>query len=662
MGTDGVRISFGSIINLWSIDMRRNILLIFVVALILVSAFINSVGAAKDSWISVRSKNFFLIGNASEKEVRQVAVKLEQFREVFTKLLPRMKFTSPVPTTVVVFKNDSSYRPFKPTPNTSGYFQSGPDVNYIALTTERTGQKDPFDIIFHEYTHLLVNNTIGDPPAWFNEGLAEYYSTFSISNDQKIQIGTPIASHVLLLRQNRLLPLRTLFQVDHKSPYYNESDKRSIFYAQSWALMHYLILNKNTDRLGQMAKFIDLTNAKVSMDQAFSQAFQMTFEVMEKELRNYISQDRYTVMQGRLAQKIETDANMESAPLTEAEAQAYLGDLLLHSNRKDAESYLKKALELDPELALAHASLGMLRFREGKIQEARKSLERAAALNSQNYLIHYYYAFTLSRSSPDEGLVIEGYSSELTAKIREELRKAISLRPDFPESYNLLAYVSLATNTQVNESIEMLKRQLQILPGRADYKFMLAQLYLRNDDYKNARTLLEQLTTTGKDEELSRRAQFLLKQVARMEELTMKMKETQGANQPFSSSTVTADSGNSAAPSAKDPSHYLREALRKPGAGETRVQGLLVLIDCAPRGLVFLVKREKGTLRLSAKDFGGIEITTYSADAQGEITCGPRKPENMVVVSYTAPADKRSDGVLRSMEFVPQDFVLDPPK
>ena len=70
--------------------------------------------AAKDTWTSVRSKNFTLIGNGSDKEIRQVATKLEQFREVFTHLFPGMNFEGTAPTTVVVFKSDSSFRPFKP--------------------------------------------------------------------------------------------------------------------------------------------------------------------------------------------------------------------------------------------------------------------------------------------------------------------------------------------------------------------------------------------------------------------------------------------------------------------------------------------------------------------------------------------------------------------
>src|SRR5215203_1406546 len=95
--------------------------------------------AAKDTWVSVRTKNFLLIGNGGEKDIKKVGAKLEQFREVFTRLFPNMRFNTPVPTTVIVFKSDSSYAPFKPGANTAGYFQAGLDVNYITLTTELRG-------------------------------------------------------------------------------------------------------------------------------------------------------------------------------------------------------------------------------------------------------------------------------------------------------------------------------------------------------------------------------------------------------------------------------------------------------------------------------------------------------------------------------------------
>src|ERR1044072_2936510 len=110
---------------------------------------------AKDTWTTVHSKNFTLVGNASEKDIRGVANRMEQFRAVFALLFPAVPLNSPVPNTIIVFKSDGSFKPFKTNPNEAGYFQSGNDVNYIELTSERTGAEQQFRVIFHEYVHLL---------------------------------------------------------------------------------------------------------------------------------------------------------------------------------------------------------------------------------------------------------------------------------------------------------------------------------------------------------------------------------------------------------------------------------------------------------------------------------------------------------------------------
>ncbi|HZE71071.1 MAG TPA: tetratricopeptide repeat protein [Pyrinomonadaceae bacterium] len=625
--------------------------------------------AAKDTWTSVKSRNFFLLGNASEKEIRQVGIKLEQFREVFTLLFRNINFSGTVPTTVIVFKSDSSYRPFKPNANLAGYFQPGQDVNYITLTTEVRGDQNPFNVIFHEYTHLLVNNTMSNAPTWFNEGLAEYYSTFSISNDQKIVLGNPIANHVFLLRENKMLPLKTLFQVDHKSPYYNERDKQSIFYAESWALVHYLILGNDGQRAKQIGPFIKLVDSGVPMDQAFQQAFKIPFETIEKELREYIKRDSYPMITGTFAKKLEFDTESQAAPLGEAEAQAYLGDLLLHGNRPESESYLQKALTLDPNLAMANASLGMLRVRQGKIDEARQSLERAATANSQNYLIHYYYAYALSREGMGETQLVTGYSLGTLARIRDELKKAIQLRPDFAESYGLLGFVNLVSGSQLDESIDLLKRILTTSPGRNDLLLMLAQIYLRKEDYKAAGQILERLSQNNSDAEVRQRAAGLLADVVSLEEQVTRYqasRETTLRNATPASNEVSAvgrQPGAAAAASERvDPSSYLREALRTPASGEQQVQGALVRVDCDAKGIVFVVQTANGVLRLWAKTFEDLEIVAFTTEAGSEITCGVRKPQNTVVVCYVPGNTVRAkvDGSVKSMEFVPVDFKLNP--
>src|SRR6185436_19563477 len=99
-----------------------------------------------------------------------------------------------------------------------------------------------------------------------------------------------------------------------------------------------------------------------------------------------------------------------------------------------------------------------------------------------------------------------------------------------------------------------------------------------------------------------------------------------------------------------DPSSYLREVLRVPGAGETQLQATLVKIECEAKGIVFVVQTANGLRRLRTAKFEDIEITTYDPKVAGEITCGARKPENVVVVCYLP------NGVLKSIEFVPADF------
>jgi tetratricopeptide (TPR) repeat protein len=621
--------------------------------------------AAKDTWVSVRTRNFTLLGNAGEKDIRKVGLRLEQFREVFTRLFPRIKFNTPVPTTVIVFKNDSSYRPFKPNATTAGFFQPGPDVNYITLTTELRGEQDAYSVIFHEFTHLMVENTFPDAPVWFNEGLAEYYSTFSITDDQQVVLGSPISNHVFLLRDSKMLPLKTLFEVDHKSPHYNEKNKQSIFYAQSWALMHYLIVGK-AGKNEQLGKFMDLLRQKVPTEQAFQQAFETPYEVMEKDLREYVRRDRYNILRGHFERKLELDNTTEATVLTEAEVQAYLGDLLLHSDRKEAYTYLENALKLDPNLAMAHAALGMAYFREGKDKEAHDSLERAVAANSQNYLAHYYYAFTLSRQTRYYGPVMTGYPPELIAKIKDHLQKAIALRPDYPEPYNLLAFMSVVTGQGIDEAIASMKRVLSISPGRYDFMNMLGQLYLRKEDYKAAREMLERVVKSNAKDDVRQHSESLLKQLDMFEAETARLnanrKQGETGLQRVGTVVTVNEENSTITQPPSDPSAYLREALRQPAAGETQLQAKLVKIECEPKSIVFVVQTANGLLRLRTASFDDIELTTYDPKVNGDITCGARKPENAVVVCYLPNTDKRLkvDGVLKSIEFVPADFKLKP--
>ncbi|PYS69202.1 MAG: hypothetical protein DMF73_15275 [Acidobacteria bacterium] len=630
------------------------------IALALFVASTAASATAKDTWTSVHSKNFTLVGNASEKDIRLVANRLEQFRDVFTRLFAGAKFDTPVPTTVIVFKSMSAYKPFNPG-NNAGYFQKGEDVNYITLTSDAT--QNPFSVIYHEYVHQLVDNTSGNVPTWFNEGLAEYYSTFTIEEDRKVHLGELISYHLETLRSGKLYPLRQLFAVDSYSPEYNEGSKRGMFYAESWALVHYLILGNGGQRTPQLGKFIQLSSANMTVDEAVKQAFQMDVEGLQKELKSYIEGHTFRMQIATFERKLEFENEMSSNPLTEAEAQGYLGDLLLHTNQlKDAEPRLQQALQLDPKLAMAQASLGIVKMRQGQFSEAKKNLQEAVSGSSNNYLAHYYYAYVISRESMDSANMVRSYSPEDAATMRAELKKAIELKPDFPESYSLLAFVNVVTGEELDESIELLKRALMLSPGRQDISLHLAQIYFRQQKFDLAQQTLGPLRS-AKDRRLQQQAEMLLASIKRYQDQMSQYNSARAAaDQPAlqrSDRTQVVVEGDKE-PSAND---LLRENLRPLEPGEQRIQGTFLKLDCDNKGVAyFSIQAADRVYRIRATALQRVQLIAYTP-APPEVSCGPRKsPENVVLTyrptSDTKDAKAKIDGDAVALELVPKDFLL----
>jgi Tfp pilus assembly protein PilF len=314
--------------------------------------------------------------------------------------------------------------------------------------------------------------------------------------------------------------------------------------------------------------------------------------------------------------------------------------------------------------------MGMAKLRDGKPSEALVNLERAVAANSQNYLTHYYYASALSKLGSKDSLPVTGYAPDVAEKIRQEALKAIELRPDFPGSYSLLGFVSLVTGNNVDEAMTLVGRAVKAAPGRNDLVFILGQLYGRKGDYKTAKQMLEQVARSSADDDLKRDALQLLNDLATYQQQMEKYEQSRKTPPPPSrtagsttstNTTIVASSDQPTAP-PQDPSGYLREILRKPVNGETQLQGTLVKVECDAKGLFFVVKVGEQLLRLHCTKFEELELTTYNPSVQGDISCGPRKSEESVVICFAPITDKRlkANGTLKSIEFVPDNFKLKP--
>ena len=624
--------------------MKKLFLIILTVAFVLSLLPIRST-AATETWRSVRSKNFYLIGNASDREIRQVATKLEQFREGFSRLYPQANLASGVPVTVIVFKNSNSFSPYMPLYNgkirsVAGYFQGGDEQNYILLTSDMSGDH-PYSTIYHEFVHSLISDNASFPlPVWFNEGMSEVYSTFEVTGgDKKAVLGGPVSYHLRTLRDSQLIPLQRLFSVKYDSPEYNESNIDSIFYAESWALVHYLMLGNERKRQPQLGKFIELMASGVSMDDAFNQAFHTDYGSLQQELMNYVRRAAYSTQEIHFDEKLDFDKALTSAEISEAEGEFNLGNLLSIQKRAEAETHLLRAISIDPDMAEAQAVLGGLRMRQGKIDEAKQYLERAYSADSKSYLAHYYYALALSREGMKNDRYVSRYAKENVIKMRQALSKAIELNPRFVASYQLLGFINLVTNEQIDESISMLTKTLDYAPGRQNLHFVLGQLYLRKLNFEMARKIFEPIARNAEDQQSRANAREILAQIVELTEIARN--EAPGIFVP--GDIVLQNKGDAR---SIDTSESSALAVKKECGNfqGDHIKGLLFYVGCTKENITLYVRTDdQQVVKFQTSSLDKITAIACGNIRNAALECGTLQTMRPVTIYYRKSSDK--DGI-----------------
>jgi tetratricopeptide (TPR) repeat protein len=455
---------------------------------------------AEGDWIKIETANFTLTGNASEKSIRKVAFKLEQFRKILSVVLPRTKFNSSIPTQVYVFENDKAFTPYKTfggdekkdTDLIAGYFVPTLDSNYIALADD-IYRDNPYRFIFHEYFHFVMQNNLEGVPIWLNEGLAEYYSSIDIDDDGlKFILGAPLDSRILTLKEGDLIPFEKLFAVNSKSPEYNERHRVGKFYAESWALIHYLLHGENGKYQAQFSTFVNLlVNEDVKSDEAFQKAFQSDYKQFEKQLREYARRLAFPVTQYTLKEKVVWDTASKVTRLSEAEELRSIGDLLYALRRWDeSEKKLLEAVKLDPNLASAYLSLGKLKRAQKDLSQAQRYFEKSIALDPNVYLSHYY----LGRVLQDQNR-----AQDIETAVRE-YEKTVLLRPDSARFHAALAFLYSHIGKD-KEAIAEYNQASKLEPKASSNYFHLSYILFRNNSYLAVVRALNYINTAGWDDD-----------------------------------------------------------------------------------------------------------------------------------------------------------------
>jgi tetratricopeptide (TPR) repeat protein len=407
----------------------------------------------------VHASHIVVAGNGSDGELRHAAIELEVFRDVLRQMFPSQRLASPVPATVVLFGDDASFARFKPVDQNGrrvdavvGYFMPLADTNYIVANVHRDGAFS-LEVAFHEYTHYLLEQNSRDIPLWFNEGVADYYSTFRVEPATGLSvIGTPPASRVAWLRSHSLLPLETLLSTSSAIGLFQTQD-RATFYAQSWALVHYLTLGNDGRRHGQLDAYLNNLERGLPIDRAFKSAFDCGYGQLEQELRQYIRSPHWAT------QTVRVDAGLapETAsvePMAEADAGAMLADMLVRARAREAEGAIADVLALDPSHPQARLSQALLRLQQQREIEAIDELQALAGEDATSFSVHLHLA---------SALMAVGRGEE-AARAAEH---AVALNSESPSAWFCLAEAAAVSGAQEQADRAMARlQQLRANPDR----------------------------------------------------------------------------------------------------------------------------------------------------------------------------------------------------
>ena len=398
--------------------------------------------------IEVKSENFVFVGNVAESSARELLTELEIYRaailhrmgaKIGPELIPVRIYSASGPKGIATLTGvkgaDGVYLSTVEGPvfvlNSAGGFRRGKKARAIAL---------------HEYTHHLLASFTGELyPRWFDEGLAEYLSTFELDRDGNMVIGAPDQDHAFMLSQKNWFPFRLMLAGVRAYPFSftdnsrNGQYTRGMYYAQSWLAVHFIQSTKGYN--AKLDDYVARLNARQSPLKAFEKAFGMKPAEFEALLRAYRKRNRFL--------KATFKNPTKSKDIKLAVREMGKGELYMHKAeairayqgtkeryKKALEYYDRAAKELgnspriqagraaiaaktkdyDKALGLVTAALkqtpddeylnrvaGMVLMMKNdtdkkpdmaEIKRARKHLKKAMMANPDNAAAHYYYVQT----------------------------------------------------------------------------------------------------------------------------------------------------------------------------------------------------------------------------------------------------------------------------
>jgi hypothetical protein len=613
----------------------------------LLPAFIAVSTPCAGEWRRIDTPNFVVVGDVSARTLRNVAVKFEGFRETLTRVLTERATATPVPTVVIVFPSDRAFTPFKPTYQgkplpIAGLFVGRQDANYIAIVAD--SGLDGFRIVFHEYAHLVVSNVVGNIPAWLNEGLAEFYSTYEVSDGgREAVLGQPLIHHLQQLQETRLLKLDDLLTMDYQSPLYNERDRGSVFYAQSWALTHRILMGEPR-RTSELFTYLQRLSEGTAPMQAWKQAFGAAN--LERELQDYVRRRSFQAVQYRFTDKL-AQFDVAATVISSVDAEALLSEFLIQQRRPDeAAVRLSSAEKLEPNNVRVKLGFALLDVARADYDNAGKRLLALGA--PPDWLVAYSAAMGISEVVENRRETPSREHVEATRQLVDVVRQH---RAEVPNALARLAMVELRSAAgPTKETRATIERARLMASGRVDYAFVHAQILTRLSDFDAARDVVGPLMSGAFGADVRESARSLMAHIVAVQAAAQS--RTARAAEP---EAPAAPAAAAPAESSRTPDSGFQPIFRELQTGEQRMEGLLDRIECRAGGTaVFFLRTADGPARAAAESMAAVDFISYRDDLSGSISCGPMKSPLSVYLTWRAGTGKPDPKVAVAIEFLPK--------
>jgi TPR repeat protein len=453
--------------------------------------------AAERPWVEVRSPHFQVLTDAGEKSGRDMALRFEQIRAAFSTVGSRLRLDPAQPLTIIAARDENSLEQLLPRyfeddkrrARPAGVFLPLQHRMFVVLREDLADEDDSgHSVLFHEYVHLLHSLNFRTLPVWLGEGLAEFYAHTTVEKS-RVLLGRPSPYHIALLRGRRLLPFAEFFAVDHDSPHYNETDRASMFYAQAWAVTHWLLLGDKGANRPRLQKFMERLDAGATTAEAAREALGAP-EELRKVLDNYLLKLAF-YMQTLPALTLEPGAyNIRAVRAGEMAAWR----ALLHvafDRREDARRDVEQALRLAPEVSVSHEASAQLLARDARLAEARGAAAAAIERDPRNV----------------PALMIAGHLAELpggggAAEAARRFESALAVAPGHALALVALAQARAAAGAPTGETLALALRAAEAWPSSLVARFALAAQLARHGDQKRALAEAEQalaLATTDQE-------------------------------------------------------------------------------------------------------------------------------------------------------------------